>query len=164
MNNELYHYGVLGMKWGIRRYQNEDGSLTAKGKEHYGEGSHVGSKKRLKRAFDAKKVDDRLTSVMSRRSTDKRDAKVDHLTKMRDGLLKDLDEKEVRYAELYVKRARAQQEINRIQAYSTAGSNAMSGIAARKLARAVKDERHLNREIYKLDREFRQNRKKAKGK
>lgn len=31
--NELYHHGVKGMKWGIRRYQNKDGSLTAKGRK-----------------------------------------------------------------------------------------------------------------------------------
>ena len=29
---ELYHHGVKGMKWGVRRYQNKDGSLTAAGK------------------------------------------------------------------------------------------------------------------------------------
>ena len=34
-NNELFHHGVKGMKWGVRRYQNKDGTLTAKGKKRY---------------------------------------------------------------------------------------------------------------------------------
>lgn len=31
----ICHHGILGMKWGIRRYQNKDGSLTAAGKKRY---------------------------------------------------------------------------------------------------------------------------------
>ena len=35
MNDELYHYGVLGMRWGVRRYQKKDGTLTNSGKKRY---------------------------------------------------------------------------------------------------------------------------------
>ncbi len=33
-SNELQHHGILGMKWGVRRYQNKDGTLTNAGKKH----------------------------------------------------------------------------------------------------------------------------------
>lgn len=32
---ELYHYGIEGQKWGVRRFQNKDGTLTAEGRAHY---------------------------------------------------------------------------------------------------------------------------------
>lgn len=35
--NYLAHHGILGQKWGIRRYQNENGSLTKEGKQRYRE-------------------------------------------------------------------------------------------------------------------------------
>ena len=34
---ELYHHGIKGMKWGVRRFQNKDGSLTNAGKKRYNE-------------------------------------------------------------------------------------------------------------------------------
>ena len=35
MDNQLYHWGIKGMKWGVRRYQNKDGTLTAAGQKRY---------------------------------------------------------------------------------------------------------------------------------
>lgn len=35
--DELWHWGIKGMKWGVRHYQNKDGTLTTAGKKHYGE-------------------------------------------------------------------------------------------------------------------------------
>lgn len=44
-NEYLEHHGILGQKWGIRRFQNEDRTWTEAGKERYGNGSTIDSKK-----------------------------------------------------------------------------------------------------------------------
>ena len=62
-NTELYHHGIKGQKWGERRFQNSDGSLTAAGKARYydsqGNLTASGKKEYLKQYKKYKKLSDK---------------------------------------------------------------------------------------------------------
>lgn len=58
-NNSLYHHGTKGMKWGVRRYQNKDGSLTSAGKKRYANKDKEKPKELTPEEKKAKVVSDR---------------------------------------------------------------------------------------------------------
>ena len=53
--NDLQHHGIKGQKWGVRRFQNKDGSLTNAGKKRYNDGSDYGYGKDTK-TINVKKI------------------------------------------------------------------------------------------------------------
>ena len=62
-NEELKHWGILGMHWGIRRFQNPDGTLTAEGRERYGVKTVAETKKlSYSKKYESLKNKNNLTS------------------------------------------------------------------------------------------------------
>ena len=72
-NNELYHYGIKGMKWGIRRFQNKDGSLTNAGLKRYSTAaSSAASAVGKVIAKGGKKVAEKISEKHAQRKEEKR--------------------------------------------------------------------------------------------
>lgn len=67
LSRELYHYGTDGMKWGIRKYQYEDGSLTPAGYQRYINGLQKKYSKLKKRSEAQYKLADKRFDVLQQK-------------------------------------------------------------------------------------------------
>lgn len=57
---ELYHHGITGMRWGFRRFQNEDGSLTPEGELRYNQGKQKAARGKAAEMYKTKKYKAKL--------------------------------------------------------------------------------------------------------
>ena len=66
----LYHHGILGQKWGVRRFQNADGTLTAEGKKRYTSPNSADQKKDISRIAVQNRINEsnRIAQEMSEQS------------------------------------------------------------------------------------------------
>ena len=86
--DELKHYGVKGMKWGVRRFQNSDGSLTADGKKRY---SGDNLKDIQKQVNQGKNVVDGVKKTKAKAAEKRTEKKIkDDLSQMSDKELRDI--------------------------------------------------------------------------
>lgn len=86
-DSSLIHWGIKGMRWGVRRYENPDGTLTEAGKERYRKNQEKIERKAIKKQ---RKLDNKNRSTLNDAELNK---KIDRLRKEKE--LRTLTESEV---------------------------------------------------------------------
>ena len=131
LNNELYHHGIKNMKWGIRRFQNKDGSLTPAGKKRYDKevAKLKAEKKKLRNEISVQKKADKLKQLEKERdalkvqskklkknskTTTQEDKQAETIGQERERLLKSTDAKELYENRALLTKSELDERINRI--------------------------------------------------
>ena len=135
-STELYHHGIMGMKWGVRRYQNPDGSLTKAGEKRYATNLDVNDTTRTNvakiRLGEARK---RLDTAKINKANGKGDSNNTRIANLR---ARERSAKSaVRQAKMYdrgAKRAAKGETItgNNIKVYSALGAQALASAGVAK--------------------------------
>ena len=133
MEEELKHYGIKGMKWGVRRFQNSDGSLTSEGRKRYGSGD---LKEAQKKVDKGKAMVDGVKKTRVKAAEKQHEKKIkDDLSKMSDQELRDIVNRlnmEERYTQVMKSRGveAGKNRVDKILEYAgtalTIGSSALS--------------------------------------
>lgn len=137
--DELKHYGIKGMKWGVRRFQNSDGSLTADGRKRY---SGDNLKDIQKQVNQGKTVVEGVKKTRAKAAEKQTEKKIrDDLSKLSDQELRDIVNRlnmEERYMQVMKSRdvVTGKSKVDKILDYAgtalTIGGSALSIMVAMK--------------------------------
>lgn len=152
-SDELMHYGIKGQKWGRRRYQNADGSLTAEGRKRYGTKENFDTQypKDVSKRVDSikggagnvKKAANKATEVINAKDKSANKAKIrSDISKMSDAELRAIVNRlnmEERYAQVMESRyaPSGKSKVEKILSY--AGTAAAVTVSAIELYQKIKE-------------------------
>ena len=137
--DELKHYGIKGMKWGVRRFQNKDGSLTADGRKRYGSEDLKSMQKQVNQGKNVVEGVKKTRAKAAEKQTEKKIR--DDLSKMSDQELRDIVKRlnmEERYMQVMKSRdvVTGKSKVDKILDYAgtalTIGGSALSIMVAMK--------------------------------
>ena len=140
MDNELQHHGVKGQKWGVRRFQNSDGSLTNEGRRRYSSDDFKDAKKKIDKG---KEVVDGATKAKKKVVEKQHEQKIKKdLSEMSDQELRDIVNRlnmEERYTQVMKSRGLEQGKSRVDKILDYAGTALTIGSSALSIAIAIKE-------------------------